>query len=80
MKSADDGNDLMLPVAALGENAPGRDRRPYFARANPGRIAQPIHPDLVPHYCWNMSRDSRAEPFAGTRTRVLQKRDRITQF
>jgi hypothetical protein len=24
------------------------------------------------HYCWNMSRDSRAEPFVWTRTRVLQ--------
>ena len=32
------------------------------------------------HYCWNMSRDSRAEPFVWTTTRVLQGRGRITQL
>ena len=32
------------------------------------------------HYCWNMSRDSRAEPFVWTTTRVLQGGGRITQL
>jgi hypothetical protein len=32
------------------------------------------------HYCWKISRDSRAEPFVWTGTRALQGRGRITQL
>jgi hypothetical protein len=39
--------DAPIPEQGFSGNPPHRGRRPYSARANPGRIAPPIRPDLV---------------------------------